>query len=151
MSDNLEVSAYDMQNDIWAVMVEPNEEYFIDKDTGLPCRLKKNSFETWCGYVGVDSAHPLYNKYDNVFDYHDMDVEVHGGVTYANREKDYLLWIGFDCNHFDDYSPYMAKLDAEIYKHVENLKDEIATYKTIHFARKETIKLAKQLKEWNSG
>ncbi len=60
-----------------------------------------------CGYVAIDTEHPLYkhNKEGTGDDYPDLDV--HGGVTFF--EKQHLIesdcddkWIGFDCGHAGD-------------------------------------------------
>jgi hypothetical protein len=58
-----------------------------------------------CGYVRVPPTHPDHGK-----DYNDVDVDVHGGLTYAQIEpcSDHLdgigYWFGFDCAHSGDAS-----------------------------------------------
>lgn len=47
------------------------------------------------GYVKIPEDHPWHGK-----DYDDIDVEVHGGLTFASYG-----WIGFDCLHCGDYWP----------------------------------------------
>jgi len=57
------------------------------------------------GYVGVKEDHPLWGvETEQLF-----DLEVHGGVTYAQetRGNGYpsdgnYFWIGFDCAHLGD-------------------------------------------------
>ena len=55
-----------------------------------------------CGYVGVDSSHPWFGKhYDN------LDVDIHGGLTWSeafkpNHKPDGLWWLGFDTAHSGD-------------------------------------------------
>lgn len=60
-----------------------------------------------CGYVRVPVGHPLHGK-----EYEVPDVNVHGGLTYANIEPcahdDGIgWWFGFDCVHAGDafYDP----------------------------------------------
>lgn len=61
-----------------------------------------------CGYVRVPPTHPFYKT-----DYNDVDVKVHGGLTFAAPElcqehPDGIgWWFGFDCAHFEDafYDP----------------------------------------------
>lgn len=58
-----------------------------------------------CGYVRVPPGHPAHGK-----DYNDPDVEVHGGLTFAEiepcteHEDGVGFWFGFDCAHFGDAS-----------------------------------------------
>lgn len=61
------------------------------------------------GYVQIPEGHPWHGK-----SYDDIDVDVHGGLTYGCGE-----WIGFDCMHCGDYWPEqedrygMRKLDGD--------------------------------------
>lgn len=72
-----------------------------------------------CGYVAIPPEHPFDkipkpdNDYcrDGDLDYSEMDIECHGGLTFASRNhglKSELnitcndAWIGFDCGHYDD-------------------------------------------------
>jgi len=54
------------------------------------------------GYIGLPKEHPWFNKhYDNI------DVDIHGGLTYSNDhppkgEPDGLWWTGFDTAHCYD-------------------------------------------------
>lgn len=57
-----------------------------------------------CGYVRVPPGHPAHGK-----DYNYVDVEVHGGLTFASvepcaHEDGTSWWFGFDCNHLGDAS-----------------------------------------------
>ncbi len=56
-----------------------------------------------CGYIGVSSDHPWFGM-DSI----DIDVAIHGGVTFASdklpgyeAQNDYWF-IGFDTNHCGD-------------------------------------------------
>jgi hypothetical protein len=57
------------------------------------------------GYVGVCKDHPWYQE-----GYDEIDVEAHGGLTYADKafpkgeesEEDGLWWVGFDTGHYSD-------------------------------------------------
>lgn len=70
---------------------------------GLPwvTRLDEG-FGHRCGYVGLPQGHPSYGKR-----YEDIDVEVHGGLTFSGWDvegftADQLWWVGFDCLHAGD-------------------------------------------------
>ncbi len=79
-----------------------------------------------CGYVGVFKGHPLYGKsYDE--DEVMWEIEVHGGLTYAdnhipNKEPDGLWWFGFDCSHAGDSHIYSS--GRGIYRDMEYVKSE---------------------------
>lgn len=83
------------------------------------------------GYVALPPGHPYYGKhYDNI------DATVHGGITFAqegdgnNWNKGYW-WIGFDCAHFNDYSPEVGDIlgrgprEHETYRNIEYVTDEL--------------------------
>src|SRR6516164_5088182 len=55
-----------------------------------------------CGYVRVGPVHPDHGK-----KYDDVDVDVHGGLTFGEiepcaHEDGQGFWFGFDCAHCDD-------------------------------------------------
>lgn len=110
---------------------------------GFAClALRAGRQGNWCGYVGVPKDHPAYGG-----DYNDLDVQVHGGLTYGSAcdgerichvpapgESDDLWWLGFDCLHFRDRAPgfsFHADPDAE--------------YRTLTYVRNEIESLADQL------
>lgn len=75
-----------------------------------------------CGYVALKPEHPysqvleekrsfLGGEPRSHWDYDQLDIDVHGGLTFMSPEhglKDLLpipcndMWIGFDCGHCDD-------------------------------------------------
>jgi hypothetical protein len=85
-------------------MCLPVKPYKIEvewKHAGLSCAvvLVREAAHR-CGYVRVPPGHPLFGK-----DYNDVDVEVHGGLTFAEiepckeHEDGQGYWFGFDCAH----------------------------------------------------
>jgi hypothetical protein len=96
---------------------EPDKVEWDDDMTGYPCVVHRTEhLGNLCGYVAVPAGHPCFgNKYD------DVEVTVHGGLTYAgpnevipNRKTEEGLftdhpgdwwWFGFDCAHWGDYLP----------------------------------------------
>lgn len=73
----------------------------------LPCAVLKGPLGCWNGYVGVPSAHPDHGR-----DYSDVDVDVHGGLTYGcaslpgdGEVPQGFFWFGFDTAHYGDYVP----------------------------------------------
>lgn len=125
------------------VQVDPDLIKLIDKEgdfdewkdeySGYLCRIRRvKPYSCWCGYVRVPEAHNCSGK-----SYYDVDVEVHGGLTYGhnsfpdNDDKGYY-WFGFDCGHAGDIIPYLWK---------------DGTYRTKEYVKNEVTELAKQLKD----
>lgn len=116
------------------------------KHAGLDCMLVRNfRMGNWCGYVGVPPTNPAYGK-----KYNDVEVEVHGGLTYArycedvichvtDEAEDKTYWLGFDCAHYGDLVPHMAIFVPE--------SSRFEQYKDIDYVKHETEQLAKQLSE----
>jgi hypothetical protein len=52
------------------------------------------------GYVTLPKGHPWEDH-----EYDDIDVEVHGGLTFGQRDKDGITLIGFDAAHLYDETP----------------------------------------------
>ncbi len=125
---------------------------------GYECMLVRNMHTLiWCGYVGVEPGHPAYGKkYDQV------DVSVHGGLTYADAcddgfichtvppgGEDNVWWLGFDCAHYMDLVPSMKLVEKEIQEkdpgnRLGNM-DTWSTYRNFEWVKKETEALADQL------
>lgn len=107
---------------------------------GLQCRTVRHpSLGHWCGYVGLPVDHPDHSK-----DYYSVDVDVHGGLTFArenapNEKPDGNWWFGFDTAHVGDLVPGMRS----------HFKDE--TYKDAAFVVAETNSLAAQLAARTQG
>jgi hypothetical protein len=80
--------------------------------------VQANEASHRCGYVRVPPTHPLFGT-----DYDDFDVDVHGGLTFADiescteHEDGQGWWFGFDCAHCMDmhYDPNadLAQLSPE--------------------------------------
>jgi hypothetical protein len=92
-------------------MCLPNAKhvYKVEKEwehAGLLCAVVQGrEGSNRCGYVRVPPTHPHYKK-----DYNDVDVDVHGGLTFAaiepcvEHEDGIGWWFGFDCAHCYDAS-----------------------------------------------
>lgn len=97
-------------------MCLPVNPYRVEREWkafGLSCAVVQGrEAGNRCGYVRVPPGHPLYGR-----DYGDPDVDVHGGLTFADIEPctehddGQGWWFGFDCGHAGDarYDP-----DADI-------------------------------------
>ena len=124
---------------------EPDKLVWVDEATDLDCMIVRGTAGALCGYVGVPPEHSQHGK-----GYDDVDVMIHGGLTYADKchgvichvplpgREHQLWWLGFDCAHYADYSPGMARYSL-------NRPEE--TYKDIEYVKRQVTDLAKQLKE----
>lgn len=133
---------------------EPDREEF--QAHGFTCIV--NRAIAWCGYVGVPPGHPWHGKkYDDVTQKDGNYVEVHGGLTYADKcqgpichiakpgEPDDLWWLGFDCAHSGDLTIF--DIDGVI---PDRLRAPIGwhdTYRDLAYVKSETEQLAKQAAE----
>lgn len=133
---------------------EPDKKQWMDEATGYPCLIVRNRGGALCGYVGVPYGHPCFQA-----DYNQVDVDVHGGLTFAdycdpNADEsrhichktdgdDRVWWLGFDCAHYGDISPAYEALHRELGL---RLRDGYETYKSFQYVTAQVRKLAEQLK-----
>lgn len=78
-----------------------------------------------CGYVGIPADNPMYKELfefrDKGGSWYDLNVDVHGGISFWDTENTYpirtdedVFWLGFDCNHLYDRPSY-----ADAYEYAE--------------------------------
>lgn len=138
---------------------EPDKVQWTDPDTGLVCLAVRNEWlGTWCGYVGVPPGHPLHGEDEEEAQH----LDVHGGLTFSGScdeelpieraichipepgQPDDVWWLGFDCAHAWDMSPWKVKNRAEedgsifVFRGYE-------TYRTLDYVRGQCASLARQL------
>lgn len=114
---------------------EPTSDQWVDEATGLLCVASREAaMGHWCGYVRVPDGHPWHGvEYDDLY-----NVEVHGGLTYADalREKPSgEWWLGFDCAHRGDIVPGLR------YRGVNDV------WRDLPYVRAECARLAQQIAE----
>jgi hypothetical protein len=142
---------------------EPDKIVWVDPETGLDCMILRGRIAL-CGYVGVGPDHPWYGK-----EYQELDVEVHGSLTYSNtcqegwedpgqgvchvpeegREHD-IYWFGFDCGHMLDLTYF--DLTDEMPEEIIALRAERPDdpffrqeYRNVAYVTAEVESLAKQI------
>ena len=86
-------------------MCLPVNPYKIEREWkafGLSCAVVMGWMHR-CGYVRVPPSHPAFGK-----TYDELDVSVHGGLTFSEiepcteHEDGQGYWVGFDCGHAGD-------------------------------------------------
>lgn len=87
--------------------------------------VRHPSMGHWCGYVALPNGHRLFGK-----GYDDIDVSVHGGLTYAEdraprMEVDGKWWVGFDCAHSGDLVPGLGhSFSGDVYRDISYVASE---------------------------
>lgn len=127
---------------------EPDFLEFVDEGTGYRCFIQRHpKLKHLCGYVELPEKHKLYGE-TNVDNGFLLNLDVHGGVTYANAKTikryekrpnffidEYVPYVvGFDCGHAGDLVPGVKSFHEEMYRDIEYVTNECKN-------------LAKQLKE----
>lgn len=72
------------------------------------CTISAPIYGAINGYVRVPAGHPWHRC-----EYHEVNTDVHGGLTFAAMGDDGSKWFGFDTMHFLDYWPGMPDFMAE--------------------------------------
>lgn len=145
---------------------EADHAQWIDEATGLDCMLNRNGAGVWCGYVGVPPTHPDFKRH-----YDKVDVDVHGGLTFADFcyeaapeghgvchrapfACDNVWWLGFDCGHSGDLMPGALRVVDQVRvlakqlgltRRVPFTGDFGEEYRTQSYAEREVTQLAQQL------
>lgn len=122
---------------------------------GLDCMIIRNPrLLHWCGYVGLRPNHSCFKKRGD-----DVNVEVHGGLTYArdceghichitDDPSEKIFWLGFDCAHYGDLSPGFSDLSSRLPASRYGLFE---TYRNLAYIVAETNSLAEQLEKVSTG
>ena len=100
-------------------------DYTCSNGVIIHCSIHRNGVKALCGYITLTKDSSLYGVgYDN------LNIQVHGGLTYDGYDKDENWVIGFDCAHHGDLTPYFL-LNGEyyfgqrgIYRDMEYVKSE---------------------------
>ena len=127
---------------------EPDREEWVHELTGYKCTVWRHpTLGHLCGYVAIPKGHRVWGK-----GYDDVDVEVHGGLTYADEDKETGEWVfGFDCSHGGDFSPKLLANIMRFSSHEDletmlELKLRTEEYRTFEWVKGQVRSLSKQLK-----
>jgi len=139
---------------------EPDRADWIDGEidhpttngTGFKCRIVRNEETgTLCGYVGVPKENRFWGMdYDeDDRDLLDISREVHGGLTFANGEKDGWWYFGFDTNHAGDFAPKTVEMLLGLRGEVTIKYYNCLNYKQWDFVENEVHWLAWRLQKYD--
>ncbi len=113
-------------------------DYSSFMSSGLPCLSCIGPMDTWCGYVGVNKGHPLYEINYNDIEcdtYEDYEIRVHGGLTFSNYihnisvasidNPELIWWLGFDCPYPGDLIPGLTSTRrGNIYRNEDYVRNQ---------------------------
>lgn len=129
---------------------EPDREEWVHELTGYKCTVRRHqTLGSLNGYVAIPKGHRCHGwDYDGT----GLDVDVHGGLTYADEDKETGEWVlGFDCSHGGDFSPRLLVNIMRFSSHEDletmlELKLRTEVYRTFEWVKAEVCSLARQLK-----
>ncbi|MBC1615347.1 hypothetical protein HB904_04060 [Listeria booriae] len=99
------------------------------KYKGFDCkiiRIEPSTNGHLCGYVAIPWESKLHGisipEIEGKYDIH-----THGGITYAEFERDNQYWLGFDCAHAGDLIPTFKYFynSGETYRDMEYVKKNL--------------------------
>lgn len=101
--------------------------------SGYKCYIRRQPiFRHLCGYIRLEESHPLHGMgYDEIEELFEWELPTHGGLTFAGHLVDKRgYWIGFDCAHSDDLTPFQVArqqylMGYEEYRTVEYVEEAI--------------------------
>lgn len=121
---------------------------------GYSCLIARSDSGALCGYLAVPPGHLWHGV-----GYSELDVEVHGGLTYSGRgeagtlirdalapaEPDDSWWLGFDCMHGFDLVPRMDVTARSLGIARPDFSTLLINYKDIGYVSRQLDKLAEQV------
>lgn len=128
---------------------EPDREEWVHDLTRYNCTVWRHpTYGSLNGYVAMPKGHKMWGQpYNSDLLY---DIEVHGGLTYAEEDKVTGEWVlGFDCNHATDFAPKLAltlmKYTGTTTEDLE-FRMKVTKYRDWAYVKNEVCNLARQLK-----
>lgn len=110
--------------------------WWIDPNGHYPCVARRNIFGAWCGFVGVDVGHTLFQTHETSEEL--VFVEIHGDVSFSgwlpDEDKRFepavkRWWFGFDCMQDGDMMPVFwaetRKKSKLVYRNYEYVKRQV--------------------------
>lgn len=83
----------------WKYIENDKRVVILNKLENIPINNLPISSEWYCGYI-LFNLRDIPEKFRNS----DININIHGGITYCHIEEDKYIVYGFDCNHWNDVS-----------------------------------------------
>lgn len=120
-----------MTQDELKKIIEKEGDYKAFEYKGYKCRIMRLGSGVYkmihlCGYIYIPEGHKYFGK-----DYDDLEIDVHGGLTYADTtlrfQPEVGWWIGFDCAHAGDlsYLEESQNFSHNVYRTMEFVENEL--------------------------
>ena len=106
---------------------------------GYPAAVVVQPMGHRCGYVQLPPGHKA-----GELDYNDLDIAVHGGVTYGTYSPEGTIF-GFDCGHFTD-SPDLNLMDERYKESYLQFPAKCGTIRSLEYCIAECETMASQFK-----
>ncbi len=98
----------------------------------IDCSIHRNGVKALCGYITLTPDNSLYS-----IGYDELDLSVHGGLTYNSYDDNNNWVIGFDCAHYQDLCPYFLLNEDSVF----GLR---GTYRDMEYVKSECESMAEQ-------
>ena len=131
---------------------EPDHAEWVQEPSGYKCRIRRNATTgTLCGYVGIPKEHSFWgvSYEESHVELSEIEVDVHGGITYSAEGDDGWWYFGFDTAHINDFAPKMVEHWINIGRTDVGTLTDCMKYKTWEFVEYEIYWLGKRLWEYN--
>ena len=129
---------------------EPDYAEWTQEPSGYKCRISRmEASGALCGYVGVPKENRFWGMgHEPDAELREIEVDVHGGITYSEQGDDGWWYFGFDTAHADDFAPKLVELLIGFGRKDLPFHD-CMNYKTWEFVEYEIYWLGKRLWEYN--
>ena len=127
---------------------EPDHAEWVQEPSGYKCRIRRNATTgTLCGYVGIPKEHSFWgvSYEESHVELSEIEVDVHGGITYSAEGDDGWWYFGFDTAHINDFAPKMVEHWINIGRTDVGTLADCMKYKTWEFVEYEIYWLGKRL------
>jgi hypothetical protein len=89
--------------------LHPQNEYILHHDNPLyvdyHLEINRTVMGHYCAYVSLPNNHPDVGR-----EYDDIDIAVHGGLTFGDENK-----FGIDFAHLHDFVPHQGAMHPELF------------------------------------
>ena len=131
---------------------EPDHAEWVQEVSGYKCRISRNKhMGTLCGYVGIPKEHSFWgvSYEESHVELSEIEVDVHGGITYSAEGDDGWWYFGFDTSHMDDFAPKMVETLIAVRGGSDSRFYDCMEYRTWEYVEDQVFWLGKRLWQYN--